>query len=147
MSLVVDIRKKLALFDLEVSVEVGDETLGFLGASGCGKSMTLRCVAGVETPDEGKIILNGRTVFDSAAKVNLTPQQRRDLDEILARKIHSLSICRAMMHLDDDLGAPLRNPYDGKPDPILDVSPDLRPAITKIIAPATNAAPAHPATK
>ena len=77
---------------------------------------------------------------------NLTPQQRRDLDEILARKIHSLSICRAMMHLDDDLGAPLRNPYDGKPDPILDVSPDLRPAITKIIAPATNAAPAHPAT-
>ena len=78
---------------------------------------------------------------------NLTPQQRRDLDEILARKIHSLSSCRAMMHLDDDLGAPLRNPYDGKPDPILDVSPDLRPAITKIIAPATNAAPAHPATK
>ena len=77
---------------------------------------------------------------------NLSPQQRRDLDEILARKIHSLSICRAMMHLDDDLGAPLRNPYDGKPDPILDVSPDLRPAITKIIAPATNAAPAHPAT-
>ena len=52
-----------------------------------------------------------------------------------------------MMHLDDDLGAPLRNPYDGKPDPILDVSPDLRPAITEIIAPATNAAPAHPATK
>ena len=78
---------------------------------------------------------------------NLTPQQRRDLDEILARKIHSLSSCRAMMHLDDDLGAPLRNPCDGKPDPILDVSPDLRPAITKIIAPATNAAPPHPATK
>ena len=77
MSLVVDIRKKLALFDLEVSVEVGDETLGFLGASGCGKSMTLRCVAGVETPDEGKIILNGKVLYDSAAKVNLTPQQRK----------------------------------------------------------------------
>ena len=77
MSLVVDIRKKLALFDLEVSVEVGNETLGFLGASGCGKSMTLRCVAGVETPDEGKIILNGQVLFDSSAKVNLTPQQRK----------------------------------------------------------------------
>jgi len=77
MSLIVDIRKRLALFDLEVSVEVGNETLGFLGASGCGKSMTLRCVAGVETPDEGKIILNGRVLFDSAAKVNLTPQQRK----------------------------------------------------------------------
>ena len=77
MSLIVDIRKELALFDLEVSVEVGNETLGFLGASGCGKSMTLRCVAGVETPDEGKIILNGKVLFDSAAKVNLTPQQRK----------------------------------------------------------------------
>ena len=77
MSLVVDIRKKLALFDLEVSVEVGNETLGFLGASGCGKSMTLRCVAGVETPDEGKIVLNGRTLFDSAARVNLSPQERK----------------------------------------------------------------------
>ncbi|MDO4399513.1 MAG: ATP-binding cassette domain-containing protein [Coriobacteriia bacterium] len=77
MSLIVDIRKELALFDLEVSVEVGNETLGFLGASGCGKSMTLRCVAGVETPDEGKIILNGQVLYDSAAKVNLTPQQRK----------------------------------------------------------------------
>ena len=78
MSLVVDIRKKLALFDLEVSVKVGNETLGFLGASGCGKSMTLRCVAGVETPDEGKIILNGQVLFDSAAKVNLTPPTAQD---------------------------------------------------------------------
>ena len=77
MSLVVDIRKRLSQFDLEVSVEVGNETLGFLGASGCGKSMTLRCVAGVETPDEGKIVLNGRVLYDSAAKVNLTPQERK----------------------------------------------------------------------
>lgn len=77
MSLIVDIRKELAQFDLEVSVEVGNETLGFLGASGCGKSMTLRCVAGVETPDEGKIVLNGRVLFDSAAKVNLSPQERK----------------------------------------------------------------------
>jgi len=75
---------------------------------------------------------------------NLTPQQRRDLDEILARKIHSLSSCRAMMHLDDDLGAPLRNPYDGKPDPILDVSPDLRPAITKLSPEKTHAESAEP---
>ena len=37
MSVVVDIRKKLATFDLEVSFGVGNETLGFLGASGCGK--------------------------------------------------------------------------------------------------------------
>ena len=77
MSVVVDIRKKLATFDLEVSLEVGNEVLGFLGASGCGKSMTLRCIAGVETPDEGKIIVNGTTYFDSAAKVNMSPQKRK----------------------------------------------------------------------
>ena len=77
MSVSVDIRKKLAAFDLEVSLEVGNETMGFLGASGCGKSMTLRCIAGVETPDEGKIVVNGVTFFDSVAKINLTPQQRK----------------------------------------------------------------------
>ena len=77
MSVVVDIRKKLATFDLEVSFGVGNETLGFLGASGCGKSMTLRCIAGVETPDEGKIIVNGTTYFDCAARVNMSPQQRK----------------------------------------------------------------------
>lgn len=77
MSVTVDIRKELAAFDLEVQLEVGNETLGFLGASGCGKSMTLRCIAGVETPDEGKIVVNGVTYFDSAAKINLTPQQRK----------------------------------------------------------------------
>ena len=36
----------------------GDETLGFLGASGCGKSLTMRCIAGIETPDEGRIVVN-----------------------------------------------------------------------------------------
>ncbi len=77
MSVIVDIRKKLATFDLEVSLEVGKETVGLLGASGCGKSMTLRCIAGVETPDEGKIIVNGSTYFDSAAKINMTAQQRK----------------------------------------------------------------------
>lgn len=77
MSLTVDIRKGLSQFDLEVSFEVGSETLGFLGASGCGKSMTLRCIAGVETPDEGRIVLNGRVLYDSAAKIDLSPQERK----------------------------------------------------------------------
>ncbi len=77
MSLTVDIKKHLSSFDLEVAFEVGQETLGFLGASGCGKSMTLRCIAGVERPDEGKIVVNGVTFFDSAARINLTPQKRK----------------------------------------------------------------------
>lgn len=55
MSLAVDIIKKLPDFTLDVAFEAGNETLGFLGASGCGKSLTLRCIAGIDTPDEGKL--------------------------------------------------------------------------------------------
>ena len=49
---------------------------GILGASGCGKSMTLKCIAGIETPDRGKIVLNGRVLFDSGKKINLCVQDR-----------------------------------------------------------------------
>ena len=51
--------------------------MGILGASGSGKSMTLKCIAGIETPDEGRIVLNGRVLFDSEKHINLTPQKRR----------------------------------------------------------------------
>lgn len=77
MSLSVDIRKKLGKFQLQVQFEAGDERLALLGASGCGKSLTLRCVAGIIRPDEGKIVLDGVTLFDSAAGVDLPPQRRR----------------------------------------------------------------------
>ena len=76
MSIFVDIEKKLGDFTLKVKFQAGDETLALLGASGCGKSMTLRCIAGIEKPDRGKIILDGVTLFDSEKKINLTPQQR-----------------------------------------------------------------------
>lgn len=82
MSLKVDIRKSMGDFNLDVAFEAGDEVLGFLGASGCGKSLTLRCIAGIEQPDEGFIEVNGRVFFDRAcgsrrAAINLTPQQRK----------------------------------------------------------------------
>ena len=57
--------------------EAGDETLALLGASGCGKSVTLKCVAGILTPDEGQITLDGVTLFDSAARIDLPPQRRQ----------------------------------------------------------------------
>ena len=47
------------------------------GASGCGKSVTLKCIAGIMTPDRGHIILNGETLFDSEKHINLPPQKRR----------------------------------------------------------------------
>ena len=62
---------------LDVDFSVRDEIFALLGASGSGKSITLKCIAGIETPDEGEIILNGRTLFDSAKKINLPPQLRR----------------------------------------------------------------------
>ena len=77
MSVSVDIRKSFGDFTLDVRFEAGQETLSLLGDSGCGKSMTLRCIAGVIRPDEGVITINGRTVFDSSRKINLKPQQRR----------------------------------------------------------------------
>ncbi len=42
-----------------------------LGPSGCGKTTTLRCIAGLETPDEGKIIVDGQPLFDSAAHISV----------------------------------------------------------------------------
>ena len=77
MSLEVDIKKEFKTFTLDVSFSAGDETLGFLGASGCGKSLTLRCIAGIETPDEGRIVVNDKVFFDSEHKINLTPQERK----------------------------------------------------------------------
>lgn len=76
MSLFVDIKKKLKGFSLDVSFETNGEYLGILGSSGSGKSMTLKCIAGIETPDEGRIVLNGKVLFDSYRKINLKPQDR-----------------------------------------------------------------------
>lgn len=77
MSLEVNIKKAFSTFELDVDFSAGKETLGFLGASGCGKSLTLRCIAGIERPDEGRIVVNDRVFFDSEAGINLTPQERK----------------------------------------------------------------------
>jgi molybdate transport system ATP-binding protein len=77
MSLEVRIKKEFKTFQLNVDFKAEDETLGFLGASGCGKSLTLRCIAGIEKPDEGRIVVNGKVFYDSKARINLTPQQRK----------------------------------------------------------------------
>ena len=61
---------------MNVQFTGGDEVVALLGASGCGKSMTLKCIAGIEKPDRGKIILDGITLFDSEKRINLTPQER-----------------------------------------------------------------------
>ena len=77
MELIVDIKKKLQDFNLKVSFQCDNSILGLLGASGSGKSMTLACIAGLIKPDEGRIILNGRTLFDSEAKINIPIKDRK----------------------------------------------------------------------
>lgn len=77
MAVSVDIKKYFRNFSLKVKFESEASAMGLLGASGSGKSMTLRCIAGIERPDEGKIIINGKTVFDSEKKINLKPQERK----------------------------------------------------------------------
>lgn len=76
MSLVVDIKKQIGDFLLEVSFTHQAGTLALLGQSGAGKSVTMACIAGILTPDSGTITLDGVTLFDHAQGINLPPQKR-----------------------------------------------------------------------
>ena len=76
MSVYVDIEKRLGDFRLKAKFEAGNEVLALLGASGCGKSMTLKCIAGIEKPDRGIIKVDDVTLFDSEKRINLSPQKR-----------------------------------------------------------------------
>lgn len=62
-----------------ISLSVGEnELVVLLGPSGCGKTTLLRCVAGLERPDEGEIVIDGRTVFSSRKGI-YEPADRREL--------------------------------------------------------------------
>lgn len=71
------IQKQLRDFSLELNLTTPGGVTVLFGRSGMGKSMTLACVAGLATPDAGRIVVNGQTFFDSEASINLRPQQRR----------------------------------------------------------------------
>ena len=77
MSLYIDINKDLSSFNLEVAMESKGGIIGFLGASGSGKSMTLKCIAGLEKADSGKIIINEKVLFDSENKINIKTKDRK----------------------------------------------------------------------
>lgn len=73
----VDIEKKFGKFTLKTKFQFNNEIMGLLGASGSGKSLTLKCIAGIEKPDKGRIILNDRVLFDSEKKINISPKDRK----------------------------------------------------------------------
>lgn len=76
-ALEIDIQKALENFNLHVAFRTGRGPLGLLGASGAGKSMTLRMIAGVATPDHGRIVFNGRVLFDDTIGLNLSAASRK----------------------------------------------------------------------
>jgi len=76
-SLIVEVHKHYAGFDLSAAFSAGSGRLGLLGASGSGKSMTLRCIAGLIRPDSGSVQLNGRVLLDTGRGIDLPPAQRR----------------------------------------------------------------------
>ena len=72
-----EFQKKLKNFKLDMQFSMEEGTLGILGASGCGKSMTLKAVAGIVTPDSGLIRTDKTVFYDGRARLNLAPQKRR----------------------------------------------------------------------
>ena len=77
MALIVKIRKRLDNFELNTDIQTDDDILALSGASGAGKTMILKCIAGIATPDSGYISLNGRVLFDSEKKINLKASLRK----------------------------------------------------------------------
>ena len=77
MSLEVAIEKNVSGFRLAVEFAADGAPLGLLGPSGSGKTMALRAIAGLETPDRGRIVLQGRVLFDSEKRINVPARERR----------------------------------------------------------------------
>lgn len=75
--LTVKIKKALPEFNIDVEFFVDNEILVILGSSGAGKTITLKCIAGLIYPDEGTIELNGKILFDSKTHINIPARQRK----------------------------------------------------------------------
>lgn len=81
MTMEISIRKRMASQDRHFVLDIGfasdSRRIALFGPSGAGKSLTLRAIAGLMAPDSGRIVLNGRTLFDSETGIDVRPQERR----------------------------------------------------------------------
>ncbi|WP_368346914.1 sulfate/molybdate ABC transporter ATP-binding protein [Peptostreptococcus anaerobius] len=75
-SLSIDIKSDLNNFGMDISLKTKAKRIGILGASGAGKSMLLKYISGIISPDQGRIEINGETIFDSSRKIDVIPQKR-----------------------------------------------------------------------
>ena len=73
--LVVRYGDQLAVNGVSFTVGPG-EHLTLLGPSGCGKTTTLRAIAGLEHPSSGRIAIEGRAMYDGAARTNVAAEDR-----------------------------------------------------------------------
>ena len=69
MSVEVRITKDFGAFKLDIDFKSESKRIGILGASGCGKSLTLKSIAGIEKPDKGRIAVGERTLYDSSKRI------------------------------------------------------------------------------
>ena len=77
MALTAKFAKRLGKFQLQVDLTAeSDAPLALLGTSGCGKSVTLKCIAGILRPDSGEIVLDGQILFNREKRIDLPPQKR-----------------------------------------------------------------------
>lgn len=72
----VELRHRLGRIDLDVRLSVDSGTLALIGPSGAGKSTVLRAIAGLFTPDHGRIVLGGRVLLDTDEGIDLLPEER-----------------------------------------------------------------------
>lgn len=77
MGISLNIRKSYGNFILDMELHSESRRIGILGASGCGKSLTLKSIAGIERPDSGKIEVDGKALYDNGRKTCLKPQERK----------------------------------------------------------------------
>ena len=76
MAMEVKIHKKLGEYELDVHWKSTKKRIGILGASGSGKSLTLKSIAGIEHPDQGHIQIGNHVLYDSDSRICLKPQKR-----------------------------------------------------------------------
>ena len=69
--------RRTSEFNLDVSFSVAGGITVLVGASGSGKTTTLRLIAGILAPESGVIKVGTQTYFDSSANINLSIQERR----------------------------------------------------------------------